>query len=149
MLGEFVRESVGEATTAAAPDSWERHHEGHHERHPPFALLGAAQYAKNAPEDAKEEPSEGAIATYPLKEHRAVKELRPVNRAVKEHRAVKARLKQFEITFEGQHGRKPRARSEWGEMWPEYERYALLRAAAMRPAMLKPTRQVTNPTNVR
>ena len=28
------------------------------------------------------------------------------------------------------HGRKPRLRSEWGVMWGEYERYAVLRKMA-------------------
>jgi hypothetical protein len=46
-----------------------------------------------------------------------------------EHRAVKARLKAFESAYEQEHGSKPRTREAWGDMWPEYERYAVLRAS--------------------
>lgn len=47
-----------------------------------------------------------------------------------DHKAVKAKLREYEQTYEAQHGVKPRKRSEWGEMWPEYERYAVLRKMA-------------------
>lgn len=47
-----------------------------------------------------------------------------------DHKAAKARLRQYELEYESKHGVKPRKRSEWGEMWPEYERYAVLRKMA-------------------
>jgi hypothetical protein len=46
-----------------------------------------------------------------------------------EHRAVKAKLKTFESAYEKEHGSRPRTREAWGEMWPEYERYRVLRAS--------------------
>ena len=47
-----------------------------------------------------------------------------------DHKVTKARLRQYELEYEAKHGVKPRKRSEWGEMWPEYERYAVLRKMA-------------------
>ena len=47
-----------------------------------------------------------------------------------DHKAVKAKLRDYEIEYEKKHGVKPRRRSEWGEMWSEYERYAVLRKMA-------------------
>jgi len=47
-----------------------------------------------------------------------------------EHREVKAKLREYEIAFESRNGFKPRKRTEWGDMWPEYERYAALRKMA-------------------
>jgi len=44
-----------------------------------------------------------------------------------DHKVVKARLRAYEIEYEAKHGVKPRKRSEWGDMWAEYERYAVLR----------------------
>jgi len=49
---------------------------------------------------------------------------------VADHKTVKSRLREYEIAFEQREGRKPRKRTEWGEMWPEYERYAALRKMA-------------------
>jgi len=44
-----------------------------------------------------------------------------------DHKESKARLRQYEIEYEAKHGKKPRNRPVWGEMWPEYEKYAQLR----------------------
>lgn len=48
----------------------------------------------------------------------------------KEHKEVKARLRKYELDFEARQGFKPRKRDEWGKMWPEYEKYVVLRKAA-------------------
>ena len=46
-----------------------------------------------------------------------------------EHKKVKARLVAYELAFAQENGgRKPRKPSEWGRAWPDYERYAVLRA---------------------
>lgn len=47
--------------------------------------------------------------------------------AMAEHKAIKAKLREYEVAFEAREGRKPRKRDEWGDMWPDYERYAALR----------------------
>ena len=52
-----------------------------------------------------------------------------------DHKAVKARLREYELNYEAREGRKPRKRAEWGEMWPEYERYAALRKMASQTKM--------------
>lgn len=44
-----------------------------------------------------------------------------------EHKEVKARLREYEVAFVAREGRKPKKRTEWGEMWPDYQRYAALR----------------------
>jgi len=49
----------------------------------------------------------------------------------KEHKEIKARLRQYELDFEARQGFKPRKRDEWGKMWPDYEKYVLLRKAAI------------------
>jgi len=46
---------------------------------------------------------------------------------VQDHKAIKARLREYEIAYEAREGRKPRKRGEWGDMWPDYEKYAQLR----------------------
>ena len=53
--------------------------------------------------------------------HRSVEEIRA------EHKEVKARLRDYEIDFEEQYGRKPRKRRDWGPVIEEYELYATLR----------------------
>lgn len=57
---------------------------------------------------------------------------------VADHKEVKARLREYEIAFEQREGRKPRKRAEWGDMWPEYERYAALRKLASSSKLLVP-----------
>ena len=47
-----------------------------------------------------------------------------------DHKAAKTKLRAYELEYESREGRKPRKRSEWGEMWPEYERYVALRKMA-------------------
>ena len=47
--------------------------------------------------------------------------------AMAESKAIKAKLREYEIAFEAREGRKPRKKAEWGDMWPDYERYASLR----------------------
>ena len=46
------------------------------------------------------------------------------------HKETKEKLKIYAETFEKQHGRKPRKKAEWGEMWGDFERYAALRNKA-------------------
>jgi hypothetical protein len=52
-----------------------------------------------------------------------------------EHKAIKARLREYEIAYEAREGRKPRKRNEWGDMWPDYEKYAELRKKLAQPAL--------------
>ena len=49
---------------------------------------------------------------------------------ISDHRSVKAKLREYELAFEAEHGFKPRKVAEWGAMWPEYERYVALRRMA-------------------
>ena len=44
-----------------------------------------------------------------------------------EHKAVKARLREYEIDYEREHGAKPRKRRDWGPVIDEYEQYSKLR----------------------
>ena len=53
--------------------------------------------------------------------HRDVAEIR------REHKAVKAKLREYEVAFEAQHGRKPRKRKDWEPVIDDYEKYAALR----------------------
>ena len=40
-------------------------------------------------------------------------------------------LRDYELAYEAKEGKKPKKREEWGEMWGEFERYAVLRAKVM------------------
>lgn len=46
-----------------------------------------------------------------------------------EHKAIKKKLREYEIEFEAQHGRKPKKKKDWQPVIVEYERYAVLREA--------------------
>ena len=62
--------------------------------------------------------------------------------AVAEHEAVKARLRDYEVAFEREHGTKPRKRRDWAPVIDEYERYASLREeekAAVLAASVEPS----------
>ena len=65
-----------------------------------------------------------ALVTSILNEHRgSVESIRA------EHKRMKARLREYELAFEQQHGRKPRKKKDWQPVFEEYERYAALREA--------------------
>lgn len=59
----------------------------------------------------------------------------PAADPIAEHKAVKKQLRLFEIEFEKKNGFRPRKRNEWGDMWPLYERYAVLRKQATETKM--------------
>ena len=52
---------------------------------------------------------------------------RPLDVIREEHKAIKARLREYEIAFEAENGRKPRKRRDWTPVIYEYEQYASLR----------------------
>ena len=45
------------------------------------------------------------------------------------------RVSRYESAYFAREGKKPRKRSEWGDMWPEYERYVVLRKMAAEAAI--------------
>jgi len=44
-----------------------------------------------------------------------------------ERKAIKSKLREYEQAFENREGRPPRKRADWGDMWPNYEKYINLR----------------------
>ena len=46
-----------------------------------------------------------------------------------EHKRIKARLREYEVSYEAEHGQRPRKKKEWQPVIVEYERYAVLREA--------------------
>ena len=46
-----------------------------------------------------------------------------------EHKAIKLRLREYEAAFEQRHGRKPRKKKDWAQVYHDYERYEALREA--------------------
>ena len=72
----------------------------------------------------------------PARIHRDVSVIRA------EHKAVKARLREYEIAFEAEHGVKPRKRRDWAPVIDEYERYSQLREeekAAIMASQVEPS----------
>ena len=67
---------------------------------------------------------------------------RDVNTIRAEHRAVKAVLRDYEVAFEAENGRRPRKRRDWAPVITEYEQYASLREeekAAMMAGQIGPS----------
>ena len=46
-----------------------------------------------------------------------------------EHMQIKAQLRDYELAFQAEHGRRPRKKKDWHPVFQEYERYAALREA--------------------
>ena len=91
---------------------------------------GAADVESLHPEPKRPEPKGAAAMTTRASVVAAHDEHAGDANAIRnEHKAIKARLREYELEFEAQHGRKPKKKKEWQPVIVEYERYAVLREA--------------------
>ena len=91
---------------------------------PPMPVMPQVPIQTASGSDVSGDARSAALATAILSEFKG-----DANSIRAEHKRVKSRLREYELAFEQQHGRKPRKKKDWQPVFEEYERYAALREA--------------------